>query len=66
AAVESSRGETGIHLVTDGSETPYRMHYRGPSLFALQALEDIIPGHLLADAVVMIGSTDVMLGETDR
>lgn len=66
AAVESSRGETGIHLVTDGGDMPYRMHYRAPSLFALQALEDIIPGHLIADAVVMIGSTDVMLGETDR
>jgi NADH-quinone oxidoreductase subunit D len=66
AAVESSRGETGIHLITDGSDMPYRMHYKAPSLFALQALEDIIPGHLIADAVVMIGSTDVMLGETDR
>ena len=66
AAVESSRGETGIHLVTDGGDSPYRMHYRGPSLFALQALEDIVPGNLIADAVVMVGSTDVMLGETDR
>ena len=66
ASVESSRGETGIHMVTDGGDMPYRMHYRAPSLFALQALEDIIPGHLIADAVVMIGSTDVMLGETDR
>ena len=65
-AVESSRGETGIHLVTDGGDSPYRMHYRGPSLFALQALEDIVPGNLIADAVVMVGSTDVMLGETDR
>jgi NADH-quinone oxidoreductase subunit D len=66
ACVESSRGETGIHLITDGGASPYRMHYRGPSLFALQALEDIIPGNLIADAVVMVGSTDVMLGETDR
>jgi len=66
AAVESSRGETGIHLVTDGGDMPYRMHYRAPSLFALQALEDVIPGTLLADAVAIIGSTDVMLGETDR
>ena len=66
AAVESSRGETGIHMVTDGGDSPYRMHYRGPSLFALQALEDIVPGNLIADAVVMVGSTDVMLGETDR
>lgn len=66
ASVESSRGETGIHLVTDGGVTPYRMHYRGPSLFALQAVEDIVPGHLIADVVMMVGSTDVMLGETDR
>ena len=65
-AVESARGETGIHLVTDGSDSPYRMHYRGPSLFALQVIEDVIPGHLLADAVVTVGSTDIMLGESDR
>jgi NADH:ubiquinone oxidoreductase subunit D len=42
------------------------MHYRGGSLFALQALEDIVPGHLIADVVMMIGSTDIMLGELDR
>lgn len=65
-AVESARGEMGVHLVTDGGDTPYRMHYRGPSLFALQVLEDLIPGHLIADAVVMVGSTDIMLGESDR
>jgi len=66
ASVESPRGETGIHLISDGSDRPYRMHYRGPSLYALQALEDVLPGHLLADVVMIIGSTDVMLGETDR
>jgi NADH-quinone oxidoreductase subunit D len=66
ASVESSRGETGIHLFSDGSDTPYRMHYRAPSLFALQALEEILPGHLLADVVMIIGSTDVMMGEIDR
>lgn len=66
AAVESSRGETGVHLVSDGSEHPYRFHYRGPSLFVLQALEEILPGHLLADVVMIIGSTDVMMGEIDR
>ncbi|MCE5191934.1 MAG: NADH-quinone oxidoreductase subunit D [Actinomycetia bacterium] len=66
ASVESTRGETGIHLVSDGTEHPYRMHYRGPSLFAAQALEEILPGHLIADVVVIIGSTDVMLGEIDR
>jgi NADH-quinone oxidoreductase subunit D len=66
AAVESSRGETGVHLVSDGSERPYRFHYRAPSLYALQALEEILPGHLIADVVMIIGSTDVMMGEIDR
>ncbi len=66
AAVESSRGETGIHLISRGGDMPYRMHYRGPSLFALQALEDIAPGHLIADVVMLVGSLDIMLGETDR
>ncbi|MRR12204.1 NADH-quinone oxidoreductase subunit D [bacterium] len=66
ACVESSRGETGVHLVSDGSTAPFRYHYRGPSLFAVQVLEEILPGHLLADAVMMIGSLDIMLGEVDR
>lgn len=66
ASVESSRGETGVHIIADGSDSPYRYHYRGPSFFAVQALEEILPGHLLADVVMIIGSTDVMLGEVDR
>ena len=66
SSVESARGEVGIHMITDGGTSPYRMHYHGPSLYALQAIEDLMPGHLIADCVVMIGSTDVMLGEVDR
>ncbi len=66
AATESSRGETGVHIVSDGSDTPYRFHYRSGSLHAMQALEEILPGHLLADVVMIVGSTDVMLGEVDR
>lgn len=65
-SVESARGEVGIHVITDGGTSPYRMHYHGPSLKALQALEDLMPGNLIADGCVMIGSTDVMLGEVDR
>jgi len=50
AAVESPRGELGVHLLSDGTDTPYRMHYRAPSLFALQAIEQVLPGVLVADA----------------
>lgn len=66
AAVESPRGELGVHLVSDGTENPYRMRYRPPALYALQAVEAILPGNLLADAVVILGSIDIVLGEIDR
>jgi len=66
ACVESPRGELGVHLVSDGTEHPYRMRYRPPALFALQVGEAILPGVLLADAVVVLGSLDVVLGEIDR
>ena len=66
AAVESPRGELGIHVVSDGSDTPYRMRYRPPALFALQAGEAYLPGLLIADAVVLMGSLDLILGEVDR
>lgn len=66
ASVESSRGETAVHMVSDGSTSPSRFHYRGPSLYAVQLLEELLPGHLLADVVMMIGSLDIMLGEVDR
>jgi NADH-quinone oxidoreductase subunit D len=66
ASVESARGELGVHLVSDGTEHPYRMRYRPPALYALQAGEALLPGVLLADAVVTLGSFDLVLGEIDR
>lgn len=66
AAVESPRGELGVHVVSDGSDRPYRMRYRPPALYALQAAEAILPGTLIADAIVILGSVDVVLGEIDR
>jgi len=66
AAVESPRGELGVHLVADGTDLPYRMRYRPPALYALQAGEAFLPGLLIADAVVLMGSMDLILGEVDR
>ena len=66
AAVESPRGELGVHLVADGTDLPYRMRYRPPALYALQAGEALLPGLLIADAVVLMGSMDLILGEVDR
>jgi len=66
AAVESPRGEMGIHLASDGSDKPYRMRVRGPAYYALSIIDEILPGNLIADAVMTAGSLDLVLGEIDR
>jgi NADH-quinone oxidoreductase subunit D len=66
AEVESPRGLLGVHLISDGSDVPARLHLRGPSLYNLQTMEDFLPGLFIADAVVGVGSLDIVLGEIDR
>ena len=66
AAVESPRGELGIHIVSDGSSTPYRMRVRPPSFINLQTLPHLMHKGLLADAVAVISSVDPIMGEVDR
>jgi NADH-quinone oxidoreductase subunit D len=65
-AVESPRGELGIFLESDGGPKPYRVFYRGPSFMNLQALPLLSKGHLVADLVALIGTTDIVLGDVDR
>jgi len=64
--VESPRGEVGVYLVGDGSDQPYRCHYRSPCFVHLQLLEPMGVGHLIADMVAIIGSIDIVMGEVDR
>lgn len=66
AAVESPRGELGVHIVSDGSSTPYRMRVRPPSFINLQVLPHLMENGLLADAVANISSVDPIMGEVDR
>ena len=66
AAVESPRGEVGTHVVTDGSDVPYRVRLRPPAMYNLQVAEQLLPGNLIADAVIIAGSLDIVLGEIDR
>ncbi|MDP2193912.1 MAG: NADH-quinone oxidoreductase subunit D, partial [Alphaproteobacteria bacterium] len=66
AAVEAPKGEFGIHLISDGSNKPYRCKIRAPSFPALQALDQLARGHLLSDVVAIIGSLDIVFGEIDR
>jgi NADH-quinone oxidoreductase subunit D len=65
-AIESSKGELGIYFVSDGSEYPWRGKIRGPSFVNLQILPEILRGHKMSDAVAIIGSFDLVLGEVDR
>ncbi len=66
ARVESPRGELGFYLVSDGGPAPYRFHCRPPSLINLSALKEMSVGGTLADAIVTLGSIDIVVGEIDR
>jgi NADH-quinone oxidoreductase subunit D len=64
--VESPKGELGFYIVSDGSNSPWRMHLRAPSFMNLQALSKMCEGRMVADVVAIIGSIDIVLGEIDR
>jgi len=64
--VEGPRGEQGFHVVSDGTNRPWRIKSRPPSLLACQALEKMIVGGLIADVIAVIGSIDVVMGDVDR
>lgn len=63
---ESSRGEQGYHLRSDGSKTPSRCKARSPSFCNLSALNTIAPGSMISDLVVIVASIDPVFGEVDR
>ncbi|MBM3865479.1 MAG: NADH-quinone oxidoreductase subunit D [Verrucomicrobia bacterium] len=64
--IEGPKGEIGFYLVSDGGPNPYRYRVRPPSLINLTVLEDLCLGHTVADAVIILGSIDIVLGEVDR
>jgi NADH-quinone oxidoreductase subunit D len=64
--VEGPRGEHGFYVVSDGTNRPWRVKSRAPSLLACQALEPMIVGGLIADVIAVIGSIDVVMGDVDR
>ena len=64
--VEAPKGELGFYLVSDGSAQPWRYHIRAPSFINLTVLEDMCVGQKVADAIVILGSIDIVLGEVDR
>ncbi len=64
--VEGPKGELGFYVVSDGSPNPYRYHVRAPSFINLTTLGPMSVGQKVADVVIILGSIDIVLGETDR
>lgn len=65
-ATESPKGELGFMIVSDGSPYAYKMKLRAPSFWHTGLLEDLLPGHQLADVVTLIGNLNIVFGEIDR
>ncbi|TNC25802.1 NADH-quinone oxidoreductase subunit D [Amycolatopsis alkalitolerans] len=66
SAVESPRGEMGVHAVSDGGTRPYRVHMRDPSFVNLQAVPAMCEGGMVADVIASIASIDPVMGGVDR
>ena len=64
--VEGPKGELGFYVVSNGKPQPWRYHIRAPSFINLTAMEKMCLGQKVADVVVVLGSIDIVLGETDR
>jgi len=64
--VENPKGELGFYVVSNGKPNPWRYHVRAPSFINLTALGEMCKGEKIADVVAVLGSIDIVLGETDR
>jgi NADH-quinone oxidoreductase subunit D len=65
-SVESSKGELGMYVVSDGGSKPVRWRVRGPSFINIAAIPHMIEGALLSDVIAVNASLDIVLGEIDR
>ncbi len=66
AAIEHSKGEFGVYLVSDGANKPYRMKLRAPGFSHLAAMDEMSRGLMIADVVAIIGTMDIVFGDIDR
>ncbi|MFP9097685.1 NADH-quinone oxidoreductase subunit D [Flavobacterium sp. RHBU_24] len=63
--VEGGNGELGFYLITDGSRTPFRLHFRRPCFIYYQAFNEMVRGQMLSDAIATLSSLNVIAGELD-
>lgn len=65
-ATEAPKGETGVYIVNNNNNKPYRCKLRAPGFNHLQSLNYMVSGHMIADLVTVIGTQDIVFGEVDR
>ncbi len=65
-AIEAANGELGFFVISDNSGTPYKIKVRPPCFYAMSSLADIIEGEMIADAILNLGSLNIIAGELDR
>ncbi len=63
---ESSNGELGYYLVSDGGPVPWRARTRPPSFIHMSILPKMIEGHTMSDVVAVLGSLNIIAAELDR
>ena len=63
---ENPKGILGFFVISKGGGVPFRLKIRGPSFCNLSILEKMVPGHMLSDITVILGSLDFVMGECDR
>ncbi len=66
AGIEHPKGEFGVWAVSDGANKPYRLKFRSPGFAHLAAMNEMATGHMIADVTAIIGTIDLVLGDTDR
>jgi len=66
AGIEHPKGEFGVYAISDGANKPYRFKLRSPGFAHLAAMNEMSKGHMIADATAIIGTIDLVLGDTDR
>jgi NADH-quinone oxidoreductase subunit D len=65
-SAENPKGELGFYIRSEGGLSPTRLRIRGPSFANLQILPELLPGHMVADVMAILGSIDFVMGECDR
>ena len=66
SSIEATNGELGFYIVADGSGRPHKVKVRAPSFLAMSAYTQMIEGSMLADAILNLGSINIIAGEMDR